>query len=78
MAHSQNTAIVLEQAIFRQRQIMEGYPFSLPRGKASVRDMILEDISRFSDLGACRHVSDLTEILKLFELANPARPASGG
>jgi hypothetical protein len=74
----QRAAPASEQAMFRQRRIMESYSFSLARGKGRVRDMILRDIRRFSDLGACRHVLDLSEVLKQFELANPATPASGG
>ncbi|MFY9657848.1 MAG: hypothetical protein WAK01_14940 [Methylocystis sp.] len=72
---SQSAALAIEQAIFRQRRIMEGYSVNLTRGAANVRDMILEDISRFSDLGVCRHVSDLSEILKQFDLAHPPMPA---
>ncbi|ARN82093.1 hypothetical protein B1812_14540 [Methylocystis bryophila] len=71
----QSAVLAIEQAIFRQGRIMEGYCFNLPRGDASVRDMILEDIGRFSDLGVCRHVSDLFEVLKRFDLAHPPTPA---
>jgi len=78
MPLSQSAALAIEQAILRQRRIMEGYSFTLLRGEARVRDMILKDISCFSDLGACRHVSDLSEVLKQFEQTNPATPASGG
>jgi hypothetical protein len=67
----QSAALAIEQAIFRQGRIMEGYCFNLPRGNANVRDMILEDIGRFSDLGVCRHVSDLFEVLKQFDVAHP-------
>ena len=73
--HSQSAALAIKQAIFRQGRIMEGYCFNLPRGDANVRDMILEDIGRFSDLGVCRHVSDLFEVLKQFDLAHPPTPA---
>ena len=71
----QSAALAIEQMILRQGRIMEGYRFNLPRGDANVRDMILEDIDRFSDLGVCRHVSDLLEVLKQFDLAHPPTPA---
>lgn len=50
---------------------MAGYSFNLLRGEGKVRNMILKDIGRFSDLGAYRHVSDLFEVLKQFDLAHP-------
>lgn len=56
---------------------MEGYSFSLSQVKDRVKAMILKDISRFSDLGACRHVSDLTEVPQQFDLASPETPVSG-
>lgn len=71
----QGAALAIERAIFRQGRIMQGYCLNLPRGDANVREMILEDIGRFSDLGVCRHVSDLFEVLKQFDLAHPATPA---
>jgi len=71
----QSAALAIEQAIFRQGRIMEGYRFNLPRGDANVRDMILEDIGRFSDLGVGRHVSDLFEVSKQFDLVHPPMPA---
>jgi hypothetical protein len=71
----QSAALAIEQAILRQGRMMEGYCFNLPRGDANVRDMILEDIGRFSDLGVRRHVSDLFEVLKRFDLAHPPMPA---
>ena len=73
MLLSQSAA--LEQTTFRQRRVMEGYSFNLPRGEVKVRNMILKDIGRFSDLGVCRHVSDLSEVLKQFDLAHHATPA---
>jgi hypothetical protein len=75
MPLSQSAALAIELAGFRQGRIMEVYSFNLPRGEANVRDMILKDIGLFSDLGACRHVSDLSEILKQFDLAHPSTPA---
>ena len=75
MPLSQSATLAVNQAIFRQRRVLEGYCFNLPRGEAKVRDMILKDMSRFSDLGACRHVSDLSEVLKQFDLVHPSTPA---
>ncbi len=71
----QSAALAVEQTILRQGRIMEGYRVNLPRGDANVRYMILEDIDRFSDLGVSRHVSDLFEVLKQFDLAHPPTPA---
>jgi hypothetical protein len=71
----QTAALVIKTAIFRQRRVLEGYCFNLPHGKGNVRDMILTDIGSFSDLGASRHVSDLSEVLKQFDLAHPSTPA---
>ena len=51
MPLSQSAALAIEQATVRRRRIMEGYSFNLLGGKARARDMILKDISRFSDLG---------------------------
>ena len=70
-------ALAIEQAACRQRRVMAGYSFNLRRGAAKVRIMILKDISRFSDLGADRHVSDLFEVLKQFDLLHPSAPADG-
>jgi len=61
------------QASLRQRRLLEGYCFSLRRGKAQVRRMIMGDISSFSDLGADRHAWDLGEVLKRFDLDHPLR-----
>ena len=83
MPLSQCAALAIEQAACRQRRVMAGYSFNLVRGQAEVRDMILKDISRFSDLGARRHVCDLSEVLEQFDLAHPvdlahlATPAHG-
>jgi hypothetical protein len=71
MPLSQSATLAIERANFRQRRVLGGYCFNLPRGKAKVRNMILKDIRSFSDLGACRHVSDLSEVLKQFDVAHP-------
>jgi hypothetical protein len=63
------------QASFRQGRLLEGYCFSLQRGKAQVRSMIMGDIDSFSDLGADRHAWDLAEVLKRFDLDHPLRPS---
>ena len=73
----QSATLAIEKAACRQRRVMTGYSFNLRRGDAKVRDMILKDIGRFSDLGADRRVSDLFEVLKQFDLAHPSTPANG-
>jgi hypothetical protein len=70
----QSAALVIQTAIFRQQRVLKGYCFNLPQGAGKVRDMILKDIGSFSDLGASRHVSDLSEVLKQFDLAYPLTP----
>jgi hypothetical protein len=75
MPLAQSATLAIKSAIFRQRQVLEVYCFSLPRGEGNVRDMILKDIDSFSDLGASRQVSDLSEVLKQFDLAHPSMPA---
>jgi hypothetical protein len=75
MPFSQSATLAIKSAIFRLRQVLEVYCFSLPRGERDVRDMILKDIGSFSDLGASRHVSDLSEVLKQFDLTHPPMPA---
>ena len=76
MPLSQCVALTLERSTLRQQQVLEGYCFNLPRGKTRVRDMIVTDIGSFSDLGALRHVSDLSEVLKQFDQAHPSAPAA--
>jgi len=73
----QSSPLAIERAACRQRRVMAGYSFNLRRGEAKVRDMILKDIGRFSDLGAERRVSDLFAVLKQFDLAHPSTPADG-
>lgn len=75
MPLSQSATLAIRNAMFRQRQVLAVYCFSLPRGEGNVRNMILKDIGRFSDLGASRQVSDLSEVLKQFDLAHPMMPA---
>ncbi len=47
--------------------MMAAYRANLKRGSAEVREMILEDIRRFSELGAQAYVDDLTEVLFMFD-----------
>lgn len=68
----QAAALLIEQAISRRRHVLAGYRLNLRRGEANVRNMIREDIIRFCDLGARRHASDLSQVLKQFELAHPS------
>jgi hypothetical protein len=65
----------VECAVFRQSRFLESYRFSLPRGRANVRQMIFQDIARFSDLGAYRLVADLHEVLDQFDLNHTLRGA---
>ncbi|QGM99922.1 hypothetical protein [Methylocystis parvus] len=73
MNSPQSAALTTEQSIFRQARLLEGYRLNLRRGEAKVRDMILKDISRFSDLGANRYASDLSEVLEQFDITH-SRP----
>lgn len=68
-------ASAVECAVFRQSRLLESYRFSLSRGEANVRQMIFQDIARFSDLGAYRQVADLSEVLNQFDLNHPLRGA---
>ncbi len=71
MPYSQSATLANDQAIYRQRRVLEAYCFNLARGEANVRDMIMKDIVCFSDLGARRHTSDLSEVLKQFDFSHP-------
>ncbi|RTL83245.1 MAG: hypothetical protein EKK29_14835 [Hyphomicrobiales bacterium] len=53
----------------RVRRMLTSYLFNCPRGPASVREMICEDIQRFTELGARRYVADLVEVLKQYDSA---------
>ena len=50
----------------RHKLLLESYRFNLKRGKASVCKMILEDLWRFMDLGACECAADLLVVYRLF------------
>jgi len=67
-----NAHLTIEWAKSRQHRILEGYCFCLPRGELNVRGMIVKDIYSFFDLGARRHASDLTEVLKQFDIDHPS------
>ena len=49
----------------RHKLLLESYLFNLKRGKASVCKMILEDLWRFMDLGACERAADLLVVHRL-------------
>ena len=72
MSLYQAATLLMAQSISRRRQLLAGYRLNLQRGEANVRDMIRQDIIRFCDLGARRHASDLSQVLKQFELAHPS------
>jgi hypothetical protein len=51
----------------RVGQMLAAYRANMGRGSESVREMILSDIRRFSDLGASSYVDDLAETLFMFD-----------
>jgi hypothetical protein len=53
----------------RPGQMLAAYLANMERGAPEVREMILEDIRRFSDLGAVAYVEDLKEALFRFDEA---------
>jgi hypothetical protein len=53
----------------RPGQMLAAYRANMSRGAAEVREMILEDIRRFSELGATAYVDDLNEALLRFDEA---------
>ena len=56
----------------RSGRMLSGYLLNMGRGAAAVRDMILDDIRRFSDLGATGYVTDLVAALCCFDSEFPA------
>lgn len=62
---------ITEKGITRQGRLLEGYLLNAPKGAAKVRDMIITDIGRFSNLGATRYAADLSEVLILFDTTHP-------
>jgi hypothetical protein len=53
----------------RPGQMLAAYLANIERGAPEVREMILEDIRRFSELGAVAYVQDLKEALFRFDEA---------
>lgn len=51
----------------RSTQMAAAYRFNTDRGHGAVREMILADIRRFSELGATGYVRDLTDALFDFD-----------
>ena len=56
----------------RSGRMLSGYLLNMGRGAATVRDMILDDIRRFSELGATAYVTDLVAALCCFDSEFPA------
>jgi hypothetical protein len=57
----------------RHRRLLASYLLNLRRGTATVRKMILDDITRFDDLGARAYAGELREILHCFETGGATR-----
>ena len=55
----------------RHRRLLAGYLLNRKRGAAAVRDMILSDIRRFSELGALGYAADLIDVLNAFNAEFP-------
>jgi hypothetical protein len=55
----------------RSGRMLSGYLLNMGRGAAAVRDMILDDIRRFSELGAAGYVTDLVAVLCCFDSEFP-------
>lgn len=66
MTHT-DVRMTLRLAKDRPTQMLAAYRANAGRSLAKVRQMIIEDISRFSDLGACGYVMDLEEALLRFD-----------
>ncbi len=47
--------------------MLAAYRANMFRGRVEVREMILDDIQRLSELGAWTYVDDLTEALLIFD-----------
>ena len=50
----------------RHRQLLSSYLLNLTRGPAAVREMIVDDLRRFHELGALHYAADLLLVLRLF------------
>jgi hypothetical protein len=64
-----NGSQLIQLASSRPGQMLAAYLANVERGAPEVREMILEDIRRFSDLGAVAYVEDLKEALFRFDEA---------
>ncbi len=51
----------------RTRRLLSSYPLNMDRGCPAVREMILQDIRRFSEMGADAYVADLRKALFRFD-----------
>ncbi len=67
MCNSDATAFRTAPKSHRAARLLCSYRFNADRGSAVVRNMILEDIRRFADMGADAYVSDLRDVLSSFE-----------
>jgi hypothetical protein len=56
----------------RPTKMLASYLCNMGRGRSTVRGMIVNDINRFTELGAERYVSDLIRTLHLFDHARLA------
>lgn len=65
--HDSNRRELIRLPSKRPRQMLAAYRANMVRGCAEVREMILDDIRRFTDLGARSYVDDLTEVLFMFD-----------
>ncbi len=55
----------------RRRQLLNGYLLNMGRGVIAVREMIVDDIRRFSELGASAYAAELAEVLSCFDASHP-------
>ncbi len=51
----------------RASKLLSSYRFNMDRGSSAVREMILQDIRRFSEMGAEAYVADLRKALFRFD-----------
>jgi hypothetical protein len=72
MSNLERTSVAHEQMLAgRGSRLLAGYLFNRKRGAAAVRDMILADIRRFSELGAVGYASDLIDVLNSYNAEFP-------
>ena len=60
----------------KHRSLLSSYRLNLTRGQKVVHDMIVADIHASLDLGASKHATDLSVVLRAFisEFPAPVRP----